>query len=107
LPSTRTLAYRQAGLLLIVGACFGCAEGVPIGDDDVVILPQLPDFPDASARDASAAPAVAALPQGVTNPVPGASAPGPSPAPIPPATAPVVATDAGIADAGSATDAGG
>jgi len=108
LPSTRSFEYRQAGLLLIVGVCLGCAEGVPIvAGEDVVILPQLPDFPDASVRDASAAAVTAALPPGTANPATGAVAPAPSAAPVPPAPAPVVADDAGSADTGPAADAGG
>ena len=93
---------------MIVGVCLGCAEGVPILEgEDVIILTQLPDFPDASVRDAMAPAAATAAPQGTSNPATGASAPAPSPAPIPPAPAPVVASDAGIADTGPAADAGG
>jgi len=96
------------GLLLIVGVCLGCAEGVPILEgEDVIILTQLPDFPDASVRDASAPVAAAALPQGTVTPATGASAQAPSPAPIAPAPAPGVPDDAGVADTGPAADAGG
>jgi hypothetical protein len=99
LPATHAFDYRQAGLLLLVGACFGCAEGVPIGPDDVVILQQLPD--DGGVREIT--PPVETTP----NPAPGAVAPAPSPGPIPPVAAPVVAPDAGTVDAGPAADAGG
>ena len=85
----------------MVGACFGCAEGVPIvAGEDVVILPQLPD--DGGVRDPITAPV-----ETTPNPAPGALAPSPSPAPIPPVAVPVSDPDAGTADAGPAADAGG
>lgn len=84
---------------MLLSACFGCAEGVPIGPDDVVILQQLPG----DAGVSGITPPVETTP----NPAPGALAPAPSPAPIPPVAAPVVVPEAGAVDAGSAADAGG
>jgi hypothetical protein len=101
LPSTPTFAYRHAGLLSIVAACLGCAEGVPIvAGEDVVILPQLPD--DAGVRDPITPPV-----ETTPNPAPGATAARPSPPPTPLAAAPARGPDAGALDAGPAADAGG